>query len=200
MSYLPSSPRRVPAFPTTSPSLSALNRLASRKDLGPYPVASEPPLAPLSRRSFSNTVMIVDDDHVISRIVRKALEKDGFQTQEASSGNHCLSLLDPINPPALIFIDIMLQDIDGSDLYEKIKKMFPRHDIPVVFLTGLVTPHEAHHLNENVKEKYRFVGKPVSTDQLRELAQKMLNLGITQPTKPKSSGNNPSSSTQTPLT
>ena len=58
------------------------------------------------------SILVVDDEETIREVVRRYLEREGFQVQEAADGYDALAMIKK-NPPDLIILDLMLPGIDG---------------------------------------------------------------------------------------
>jgi len=78
-------------------------------------------------------VLVVDDEDSITELVSMALRYEGFDVQTASSGYRALEKIDDFRPD-LIMLDVMLPDIDGFNIAERLRR--DRRDIPVLFLTA----------------------------------------------------------------
>ena len=78
-------------------------------------------------------VLVVDDEESITELVSMALRYEGFDVQTASSGYGALEQIDAFRPD-LILLDVMLPDIDGFNIAERLRR--DRRDIPVLFLTA----------------------------------------------------------------
>ena len=79
-------------------------------------------------------ILVVDDDPRNHRIMTGILEDD-FQLQSTYSGEECLSLVNN-QKPDLILLDIMMPNMDGYEVCEKLKDEESTTDIPVIFVTG----------------------------------------------------------------
>jgi len=80
----------------------------------------------------NQTILVVDDEETIREVVRRYLERDGFNVQEAADGFEALDSV-RTNPPDLIVLDLMLPGIDGLSLTQHIR--LDRH-IPIIMLTA----------------------------------------------------------------
>ena len=78
-------------------------------------------------------VLVVDDEESITELVSMALRYEGFDVETASSGYGALEQIDSFRPD-LILLDVMLPDIDGFSIAERLRR--DRRDIPVLFLTA----------------------------------------------------------------
>ena len=76
-------------------------------------------------------ILIIEDDPAISDLIRLNLNMAGYESRQAFYGNEALSALENF-VPALILLDVMLPDMDGFELLEKIRS----GGIPVIFLTA----------------------------------------------------------------
>jgi two-component system OmpR family response regulator len=78
-------------------------------------------------------VLVVDDEENIRFLVRSALELAGFETVEAETGGQALDLATSLHPDAIV-LDVMLPDLDGFTVLQRIRDRGLR--IPTVFLTA----------------------------------------------------------------
>lgn len=80
------------------------------------------------------TILAVDDESDNLEMVEFAL-KDEFEVIPVKSGAMALKYLS-VNIPDLILMDIRMPEMDGIELYKKIKEQKSYSDIPVIFLTS----------------------------------------------------------------
>lgn len=84
--------------------------------------------------AVGGTVLVVDrEDHVAS-LIEKYLVRRGYDVIKASSGREAIELARRVRPNA-ITLDVMLDDVDGFELLQRIKKDPDVGDIPVVVLS-----------------------------------------------------------------
>lgn len=76
-------------------------------------------------------ILIVEDDITIRIGLKYCLEYENFEVIEASNGNEALGLLK--DNVSLILLDVNLPDINGFDLFKKIKEV---KNVPIIFLTA----------------------------------------------------------------
>ena len=83
-------------------------------------------------------IMIVDDESDQIYTFKKMLESvsDKYELVGAESGMQCLQLLKNGEIPDVIFLDIMMPNMTGWELYERIKDNSKWNKIPIVFLTA----------------------------------------------------------------
>ena len=87
------------------------------------------------------TIYIVDDERTIREVVRRYLEREGFNVVEAESGGQALDLLRE-QPADLILLDIMLPGLDGFTVTRSLRNapeyaaLSVNGDIPIIMLTS----------------------------------------------------------------
>ncbi|BCB05740.1 response regulator transcription factor [Bacillus sp. KH172YL63] len=79
------------------------------------------------------TILIVEDEMTISRVLKAYLDKNGFTTIQSYSGSEALQAFSAHNPD-LILLDVMLPDGDGWSVLEALRK---DSTTPVIMLTAL---------------------------------------------------------------
>jgi DNA-binding response OmpR family regulator len=78
------------------------------------------------------TVLIVEDELSIARIVRDYLEHEGFQVEHAADGDAALSAARRVNPD-LIVLDLRLPKRDGFDVAREVRRF---SEVPIVMVTA----------------------------------------------------------------
>lgn len=119
--------------------------------------------------------MLVDDEEDQVFGIQTALEKtygDEYKIIPASSGEECFELLkDEDSIPDLILLDIMMPEMSGWEVYDKLRDNPRWSDIPIVFLTAR-TDRIANNAGEFLGNDY--VEKPVEISELRDRIEKVL--------------------------
>jgi DNA-binding response OmpR family regulator len=77
-------------------------------------------------------ILVVDDELTIRTLVRRYLEREGYQVDIAENGETALRLFDQIQPE-LVVLDLMLPDING---YELCQRMQSRTNVYILMLTA----------------------------------------------------------------
>lgn len=77
-------------------------------------------------------VLIIEDEHDISRILRDYLMKNGYEAAVAATGEDGLQIMELLQPDYII-LDIMLPDQDGIDVCREIRR---RNNIPILILSA----------------------------------------------------------------
>ncbi|MGO4729493.1 response regulator transcription factor [Paenibacillus sp. 1295] len=79
-----------------------------------------------------NTILVVDDDSHIRKLIRIYLEKNQFSVLEAADGQEALDMLSHTKVD-LAIVDVMMPRIDGIELTEDIRSYL---DIPILMVTA----------------------------------------------------------------
>nr|WP_154960805.1 response regulator transcription factor [Paenibacillus xylanexedens] len=77
-------------------------------------------------------VLIIEDEHDISRILRDYLMKNRYEAAVAATGEDGLQIMELLQPDYII-LDIMLPDQDGIDVCREIRR---RNNIPILILSA----------------------------------------------------------------
>jgi Ala-tRNA(Pro) deacylase len=82
------------------------------------------------------TVLVVEDEPTTNELLCRLLEREGFACRGVEEGSHALALAPEVRPSAIL-LDLMLPDISGFELYEKLRRTGPLKRIPVILVTAL---------------------------------------------------------------
>lgn len=81
-------------------------------------------------------ILIVDDTPDNIKVIAAMLRKGGYDISFANSGPQALDIIS-LTPPDLILLDIMMPEMDGFDVCQRIKSDVRTSGIPVIFLSNL---------------------------------------------------------------
>ena len=81
------------------------------------------------------TVLVVDDS-ADNLTLMSALLKDSYKVKVANHGERALKIMQGEQLPDLILLDIMMPDIDGYEVCQRLKQEIRTRDIPIIFLTA----------------------------------------------------------------
>jgi len=86
----------------------------------------------------AHSLLLVDDEPRIRRVLRLALEDEGYEVAEAANGLDALTALRR-QPPDVVLLDIMLPDRDGFTVCREIRRT---SDVPVIMVTARTDSHD----------------------------------------------------------
>ena len=124
------------------------------------------------------TILVIDDDELVSRTLQRTLKVYGHQVMVANSGTEGLQLARR-HPPELFILDIMMPGVDGYQVCRQIRGDPTLSDLPVLFLTAKVK-------DEDKIEGFRagaddYLSKPFNMEELQLRVKAILRR--TQPSK-----------------
>lgn len=98
-------------------------------------------------------VLIIEDDAIMLKLYAKMLKFEQYETLLASNGVEGLEIAKQ-NIPDLILLDIMMPDMNGLEVLDKLKADSTLKNIPVVVITNLAGPQDARNAIEKGAAKY----------------------------------------------
>jgi CheY-like chemotaxis protein len=108
-------------------------------------------------------VLVVDDDQFQRQISGQILESEGYQVKYAGNGGEALSMLSKMRPD-LILMDMMMPDMTGLEVIERIKSEPSLATVPIIMVTGKA---EREVVLGSVKlGAADFIAKPVDRTKL----------------------------------
>ena len=117
----------------------------------------------------SETILVVDDEHLIRWSVEQVLRRDGYGVVQAGTGADALRLAQAESPD-LVLLDLQLPDADGLEILERLRAGDP--DLPVIMITahaGVESAVRAMKLGA-----HDYVIKPVNFEELTLTIRKAL--------------------------
>lgn len=81
-------------------------------------------------------ILVIDDDTAINELIKVNLELEGHQVIQAYDGIKGFALCKQ-ELPALVILDVMMPDVDGFTVAQRIRKNDETKDIPILMLTAL---------------------------------------------------------------
>ena len=105
-------------------------------------------------------ILIVDDNRTDRKLLRDALESEGYSVEEAADGTEGLKTLFARRPDVVV-LDVLMPNMDGWTVCQRIRDVT---DVPIIMLTSLNRDEEVVRGLELGADD--FVSKPVSPKQL----------------------------------
>ncbi len=118
--------------------------------------------------------LVVDDDVELVELISDVLEADGrFEIRVANNGFDAGMMVKEYKPDILI-LDVMLPDINGRDVCERVRSDSTLDDVQIVCISGMV---EADKIDDLKKAGANdFVQKPFEVEDLIERVCKLLDM------------------------
>src|SRR5208282_2190667 len=115
-------------------------------------------------------ILVVDDEETIREMVCSMLSLAQFQTRAAANGVEALAVLESGEEFDLVLSDLMMAEMDGIVLLERVKERYP--DMPIVMLTAVLDIEVALQALRN--GAYDYLPKPFEREQLLNTVRRAL--------------------------
>jgi len=130
------------------------------------------PYVPLMPWQGSGTVLLVEDEPQITMVAKSLTEALGFTVIEASNGREALELSrQNAEEITLVITDIGMPQMDGYELFNKLKELAP--GLPIVISSGFGDVIATSRMAAG--QVAGFLNKPYSFDQLQEILKKIVD-------------------------
>jgi adenylate cyclase len=103
--------------------------------------------------SQQHRLLIVDDNAMNRDMLARRLEREGYHVTTAAGGVQALELLDN-EQFDLILLDILMPDMDGYEVLERLKSSDVTKDVPVIMLTAVNEVESVKHCIDLGAEDY----------------------------------------------
>jgi CheY-like chemotaxis protein len=122
--------------------------------------------------SLMPTALIVEDEPEANRLLSMLVQLRGCRTESAFTGGEALDKVGQ-RPPDIVFLDLMLPDINGYEVCKRLKSRRATSLIPVIVVTARVAA-------ENRVESFRagaddYIPKPYTPEQIFQAMSKALS-------------------------
>lgn len=122
-----------------------------------------------SRSRQSARMLVVDDEAHVRSMVGSTLERSGYEVKLASSASQALEMLEQTSYD-LLLTDIVMQDMSGIALLEKVHAQFP--NLPVVMVSAI---HDISVAIDAMRRgAYDYLLKPFDRDHLLKTVERAL--------------------------
>jgi len=122
--------------------------------------------------SKTTNILVVDDNALNIEAITRRLERDGFHTYKADSGEQAFRILENFIVD-LVLLDVMMPVMDGYEVLERIKKTDKWQHIPVIMVSALGEQESVVRCIEDGADDY--LTKPVNSVLLRARVNNSLN-------------------------
>src|SRR3954471_3943635 len=123
---------------------------------------------------IKQSILVVDDDPRLLRLVRVNLEKAGFAVTTASSGAAALEQFDLELPDAMV-VDVTMPGMDGFTLTQRVREA---SNVPIIFLTAMGEQSQKVRGLELGGDDY--ITKPFDPDEMVARVRALLRRSQTQ--------------------
>ena len=125
-----------------------------------------------NRQVGGETILLVEDDEEVRQVALRILRKNGYHVLEASNGADALKVAEAQETPVdLVVTDIVMPEMGGSELAERIREMQP--DARILFTSGYT--EDAAMRQSFLREGESFIEKPFTPASLSRRAREVLD-------------------------
>ena len=109
------------------------------------------------------TILIVDDEAHVIRVLRLMLERSGYTVISASDGNEALAKMAECRPDAMVS-DIQMAGMGGRELCQTVRTRYPDEPFLILVMTSMTAADEREWVRK--LNNIDFLEKPLSPRQL----------------------------------
>jgi two-component system, chemotaxis family, chemotaxis protein CheY len=119
---------------------------------------------------MSKTVLMIDDSPVIRKVMRSAMERDGYQVIEAVDGEDALAKLSGVSLSAIV-CDLWMPKLNGLEFLKRLREL-PRHRFtPLVVLTTESRDDVKQVMKQHGAQA--FITKPCTPSQITDALNRL---------------------------
>jgi len=126
-------------------------------------------MKPEAEKSAKAYILVIDDDPVTLKNIRRILENDGYSVSTFSDPERALKRMDE-KVYDLVVSDVRMPGLDGLSVVEKVKGRFPLTEI--ILITGYASLEGA--VEATKRGAYHYLAKPFTPEGLRKVVAKAL--------------------------
>ncbi len=130
------------------------------------------PAAVMAVPAANRTVLVVDDEDSVRRLVSAVLRRHGFSIIEAANGREALTALAERYDVDLVISDVLMPELGGRELAKQLQR--DRPEMPVLFISGY-TNQELANEGGSLDADATFLAKPFSSQQLMGAVSTLLH-------------------------
>jgi DNA-binding response OmpR family regulator len=117
-------------------------------------------------------ILIIDDDHHILLMIKKMLERAGFEVDLASNGDEGLEIFKKLSFD-LVITDIIMPEKEGLETIREMKRM--RSDLKIIAMSGGGKVSSENYLNTaKIFGATKILTKPFTQNQMVSAVQELL--------------------------
>jgi len=128
-------------------------------------------LVQLTEQTKKLTALVVEDETVANELLSSTFKNFFAEVSSALNGKDALALYEK-NKPDIVFVDIIMPEMDGIELSRKIREMNPNQIIIVISASN-----DIQKISESVEIGVNsFIQKPIDTKKIIELLNNVTSL------------------------
>jgi signal transduction histidine kinase/ActR/RegA family two-component response regulator len=138
---------------------------------GSYPSTTE--TAEITTVFGTETILVVEDEEAVRRLVCETLEAHGYTVIETKNPTHALKMAAAHKKPIhLLLTDVIMPEMNGVELYQTLKEIRPH--IKVLYMSGYTDNAIVHH--GILKASVHFLQKPFTIHSLTQKVREVFDI------------------------
>jgi len=121
---------------------------------------------------MAKTILVVDDEPEIAKMIASRLGASGYDMTVANGGEEALRKVQIVKPD-LIILDVVMPDLDGGEVCARLRQDEKTREIPIIFLTALKTKEDDVNLGKDIG-RHTIFAKPFDPKELLGTVREML--------------------------
>jgi len=121
----------------------------------------------------ASKILVVDDQPINVQLLRRKLEKEGLKVDSAYNGMDALAAVEK-DKPDLILLDMMMPDMDGLEVCQRLQLREDTRSIPIIFITAKTSKEgKIEGLGAGAVD---YITKPIDLDETYARVQTQLRV------------------------
>ena len=121
-------------------------------------------------------VLIAEDDHFLSALLKARMDKEGFEVRQVFDGQEALDMLKEFHPTVII-LDLIMPTLSGFEFLEQTSIDPQFNQIPVIILSNLGQDEDIQHAKQ-LGAKENFVKARTSIDQVITVVKNLTQVKV----------------------
>lgn len=118
-------------------------------------------------------VVCIEDESEMIDLVSMILSREGYEVVGATSGLQGLQVVEDVQP-GLVLLDLMMPDLDGWEVYQRLKSNPKTTDLPIIVITARAQSIDKI-LGLHIAKVDDYITKPFAPVELLASVQKVLS-------------------------
>lgn len=126
------------------------------------------------RKKLNNSfkILVAEDDKTNQLVIRKTLEREGYQVTVVLNGKKCIEELKRNGDYDIVLMDIQMPEMNGIEATQYIRSELNLHTLPIIAFTADVTLDMRNKISDFGMDNY--LSKPIDLQQLHALLDSLI--------------------------
>jgi CheY-like chemotaxis protein len=89
-----------------------------------------------SSQQHAPLILVVDDDRLVRKLLKVAMQEEGYRVAEAQDGKQCLAEYNRLQPD-MVLLDAIMPEMDGFTCCQKLRDLSGNAHTPILMITAL---------------------------------------------------------------